>query len=257
MKTLALNRLTWTKTHEYILVLSAFFMPLQLRVLTFLLALLLIVVVVMRIFKVSIASWSKLRLPVFFSFAFFSAFLILGWYAQPNNIEVFKDIETKAPFFCLPIIFLFLPKLSFQCRAQIFRAFTAGTLIFVFFSIGHSIIRFMYGEGIGVFFYQKLSWTFHPSYLAIYCCLSIGAIYYDLSTSNRRKLHNNFMFAFILLLSVYIAFLSSKSGFLSLSLTLFILLYYSWRRQLKMKVFWYTTLFIGLGFGLPFLTVGK
>lgn len=252
-----LHRLKWSQAHEYLLTLCAFFLPLQLRVLTFLLAALFLSVIVMRILKISSSSVQGLRLFVFFPFAFFSAFLVLGWFQQPHHLEVLKEIETKAPFFFLPIIFILLPKLTFQSRSQIFRAFTAGTVVFVIVSIGHSIARWFSGDGVGVFFYQKLSWTFHPSYLAVYCCLAIGAIYYELSTSNRRCFYNNFLLCIVFLMAGYIAFLSSKSGFLSLFLTVFILLYYTWRRQLRMKNFWFITLLIGLGFGIPFFTIGQ
>jgi len=257
MKALGLNRLKWSHTHEYLLTLCAFFMPLQLRVLTFVLVALFVCVIVMRVLKISSSATQELRLAVFFPFAFFSAFLVLGWFEQPQHIEVLKEIETKAPFFFLPVLFIFLPKLSFQSRSQIFRAFTAGTLVFVILSIFHALVRWVFGDGMGVFFYQKLSWTFHPSYLAVYCCLAIGAIYYELSTSNRRCLYNNLLLIMVFLLAGYIAFLSSKSGFLSLFLTFFILLYYTWRRQLKMKNFWLFTLLIGLGFGIPFFTIGQ
>ena len=257
MNAFGLYRLKWSQAHEYILTLCAFFLPLQLRVLTFLLAALFLCVIVMRVLKISSSSFHGLRLFVFFPFAFFSAFLVLGWFQQPHHLEVLKEIETKAPFFFLPIIFILLPKLTFQSRSQIFRAFTAGTVVFVIVSIGHSIVRWFFEDGVGVFFYQKLSWTFHPSYLAVYCCLAIGAIYYELSTSNRRCIYNNFLLCIVFLMAVYIAFLSSKSGFLSLFLTVFILLYYTWRRQLKMKNFWFITLLIGLGFGIPFFTIGQ
>ena len=257
MNTLGLNRLKWSQAHEYLLAICAFFMPLQLRVLTFVLIALFVSVIVMRVLKVSRSAAQGLRLAVFFPFAFFSAFLVLGWFEQPQHMEVLKEIETKAPFFFLPVLFIFLPKLSFQSRSQIFRAFTAGTLVFVIISIVHAFVRWIFGDGSGVFFYQKLSWTFHPSYLAIYCCLAIGAIYYELSTSSRRCLYNNLLLVMVFLLAGYIAFLSSKSGFLSLFLTFFILLYYTWRRQLKMKNFWFFTLLIGLGFGIPFFTIGQ
>ncbi|MBM3448196.1 MAG: O-antigen ligase family protein [Bacteroidetes bacterium] len=257
MNALGLNRLKWSHTHEYLLTLCAFFMPLQLRVLTFVLVALFVCVIVMRVLKVSSSAAQELRLAVFFPFAFFSAFLVWGWFEQPQHIEVLKEIETKAPFFFLPVLFIFLPKLSFQSRSQIFRAFTAGTLVFVVLSIIHALVRLIFGDGADVFFYQKLSWTFHPSYLALYCCLAIGSIYYDLSTTNRGCLYNNLLLIMVFLLACYIAFLSSKSGFLSLFLTFFILLYYTWRRQLKMKNFWLFTLLIGLGFGIPFFTVGQ
>jgi O-antigen ligase len=257
MNALGLNRIKWDKTHEYLLTTCAFLMPLQLRALTFALVALFVCVVVMRLLKFSTDSAQGLRLAVFFPFAFFSAFLFLGWFEQPQNIEVFKEIETKAPFFFLPVIFFLLPKLSFQSRSQIFRAFTAGTIVFVVISILHAIKRWLTGDGVGVFFYQKLSWTFHPSYLAVYCCLAIGAVYYELSTSNRSFFYKNVLLGMVFLLAVYVAFLSSKSGFLSLFLTFFILLYYTWRRQLRMKNFWFFTFLIGLGFGIPFFTIGQ
>jgi O-antigen ligase len=257
MKMLNLKSIQWNQVHEYLLVSCAFFMPLQLRMLTFLLVALFMAVVVNRIFNFAPKPEGSSRLIIFIPFAFFSAFLISGGLNQLNNLDAMKEIETKAPFFFLPIVFLLLPRLSFQLRSQIFRAFTAGTVVFVFCSVGHAFYRWSCGEGLGVFFYQKLSWTFHPSYLAIYCCLSIAAIYYELCTSNRRCLYNNGLLILIFLLAVYIAFLSSKSGFLSLFLTMFIILYYSWRRKLKMKHFWIFVCLIGLGFGIPFSTIGQ
>ncbi len=142
-------------------------------------------------------------------------------------------MQVKLSLLLLPLVLVSVP-VTPRSIEQVMYAFTAGCLLATFCCIGHSVYLY-YDEidrvkegllkdtytNLDFFFSSNLSCFFHPSYLSMYLCFSVGFILLLFSRETDRYSFARKVLIFLLLLyfSVFVFFLASRMGMIVLILT--------------------------------------
>lgn len=147
----------------------------------------------------------------------------LLWHGVSDNREAANfALEVKLSFFLFPLVWMFLPPVEMRQRLNVLLALVWGCLVFVGASLVHA--AFLYAEtgDIGEFYYDRLAWFFHPTYLATYEAFALVVLGW-MYVKKMFALGNPWVHHTIAaLLIVHAALLESKAGFLCVLLALFL-----------------------------------
>ena len=182
-----------------------------------------------------------------FSFASIYILYLAGLIHTVNFDYGWFDLEIKLSLFIFPLVFATSPWPLFSPHRTmlILWAFAAGCISGALILLGHASIN-EYSFGVsGTFYYMKLAWFFHPSYLSIYYNFAIGILILKLlQTNHDYPVRSLLLVGSILFLAVMIILLSSKAGLLTLALIILLAAFYSWKR---MKLKWQGLIILGSG----------
>jgi O-antigen ligase len=148
------------------------------------------------------------------------AFYALGMNWTEHSDLGFTSLERKMSLLAFPILFLITGKKDERFFRFAFFLLILGLLLNMVLSFGQAFVCWYSGGNRDCFFSSNLSYNIHPSYLSMYAVLGIAFLVYDLvkyrSTVGKKQLW--VYSSGIMLLSVFVVFLSSKAGLLSLGL---------------------------------------
>lgn len=219
------------RLHEPALLFVAFIMPINLRLLNLALGILLVVIAVQRINKwVKSPNVGRVKMP-FYLMGVFAVLLVLSSFSLKSHPEFWPNIETKLSLVFMPLLFWYLPSVEQRFRFRAACAFALGVSLFATASWLHAFDSYHHTASVGDFFYQKLSWIFHPSYLAMYVVMVLAHYHFMWVYDATSKLRRNILLTVSGLLSMYVAFLSSKAGFLTLFMAVALMLVYAIRMK--------------------------
>jgi|GEM_PF-1088025 len=219
------------RLHEPALLFVAFIMPINLRLLNLALGILLVVIAVQRVNGwVKPTTTSRVKMP-FYLMGVFAVLLGFSSFALRVHPEFWPNIETKLSLVFMPILFWYLPTVEQRFRFRAACAFALGVSLFATASWLHAFDSYHHTASLGDFFYQKLSWIFHPSYLAMYVVMVLAHYHFMWVYDATSRMRRNVLLTVSALLAMYVAFLSSKSGFLTLFMAVAIMLVYAIRMK--------------------------
>jgi O-antigen ligase len=147
----------------------------------------------------------------------------LLWYGVSDNREAASfALEVKLSFILFPLVWMFLPAVEMRQRLNVLLALVWGCLAFVGASLIHSGIAFAETGDIGEFYYARLAWFFHPTYLATYEAFALVVLGW-MFVKKMFALGNPWIHhTTAALLIIHAALLESKAGFLCVILALFL-----------------------------------
>lgn len=130
------------------------------------------------------------------------------------------DLEVKLALFIFPLVFATTDEESFSSsrRRELLIVYILGCLSGSLLLMGRASIATIFEHESDAFFYGKLSWFFHSSYLSMYYNFAIVVILDHLVTLDwKKKLVWRILESILILWFVLLVFLlSSKAGILSL-----------------------------------------
>ena len=161
----------------------------------------------------------------FYTLLFAVLFLVyLTGLLYSENLEYgLFDLQIKFSLFLFPLFLATIDLKTIKVRINHFLiAFTAGCFLITIILPVHSFFNFLETKSISEFFYGKLAWYIHASYIAMFLVFAIGLITYYLQTkyektSSLKKIILIFLLTYFF---IFIIMLSSKAGIISLVLVL-------------------------------------
>ena len=159
------------KANYYVLLVLAFLIPLERKLIAPLIILFFITSLFNGDFKL------KKRKSVLLFSGIYIIYLI-GLLYTDNITTGIIDITTKLSLIIFPISFL-LSKIDFRKKIlRILKSFIDGCFVSATIAIIISIIKYYYILDSSAFFYNNIAFFAHPSYLAQMLCLSLIILYY-------------------------------------------------------------------------------
>ncbi|MCW8897442.1 MAG: O-antigen ligase family protein [Flavobacteriales bacterium] len=187
---------------------------------------------------------------VLFVAIFFYLLYAFGLLYSDNLSFGFKELESKLSFLILPLVYAGYSQETKENITKYLNFFIAGCFVYVLFCFGYATYALLkpeytnlygveYDLGWNYFYYTYLSRGFHPSYSAMFCVLAL----YVLMERIKNKLLKPTLWVIIgiLLLSVFILLLSSKSGWLGLLVMIVVGAYWLIKAK-KIKYLMYTSI---------------
>jgi len=153
-------------------------------------------------------------------------FLYLIGITYSDNISFgLRELEQKLSFIILPLIYAGYAVETKENCTKYLNFFVAGCFVYLLFCFGYATYALLkpeytnlygidYDLGWNYFYYSYLSRELHPSYIAMFCVFALYILV--------ERIKNNFIkptwwiIIGILIMSVFILLLSSKSGWLGL-----------------------------------------
>ena len=178
-----------------------------------------------------------------FSFSLLYLLYVIGLLYTTNFDYGLFDLEVKLSLFIFPLIFATSPWPLFSMKRtqSVLWAFVAGCTTGALILLGHAAVN-EYALGIfNSFYYMKLAWYFHATYLSMYYNFALAILLYQLMITPR------FRSAIVILILFFIGMiflLVSKAGMLTMILLLLSAAIYAW---FKLKKGWTGALIIGAG----------
>jgi len=160
-------------------------------------------------------------------------FFWFGW-SDDTQAALF-NMEIKVSLLLFPVIWGLQPNIEIRQRFNVLLAFVWGCLLFTGISLGRALWIFYETGDVGAFYYDKLAWFFHPTYLATYMAFGLVVL---------GRMYSRHMFALgkpwvhhitAALLVLHIALLSSKAGYLCALLALLLVTLLLLRRKRSMQ----------------------
>jgi len=148
---------------------------------------------------------------------------IIGFFYSKNQYNALVDLQTKFSLLVFPILFATIDgKVLKDKKERILNYYLLGSFVTTIILIVRATFNYFYSFSIDEFFYGKLSWYQHASYLSMFLVFSIGIICYNLSTAYRNySKQQRFKLLFLLIyFSIFIILLTSKAGIISLAMVL-------------------------------------
>ncbi len=180
--------------------------------------------------------------------------LCVGLFFTTNLQEGYGVVERKLAFLIFPIVFMFVPSFTKKEGRVLFLLFTLGAIVEILLSAYKSFECWETHHWMECFYSSLMSHELHPSYQALFDVTIITYFLYRLITDFKvlsRIQIAGFLIG-ILFFSVFMIFLASKGGFLSLLLLFFLAsLYFAYLRK---KIFVALAVFVTVS-GLAVLTL--
>ena len=181
---------------------------------------------------------------------FFYLLYAFGLLYSDNLSFGLKELESKLSFLILPLVYAGYSQETKENITKYLTFFIVGCFVYVLFCFGYATYALLkpeytnlygveYDLGWNYFYYTYLSRGFHPSYSAMFCVLAL----YVLMERIKNKLLKPtwWVMSGILLLSVFILLLSSKSGWLGLLVLIIVGTYWLIQAK-KTKYLLYTSI---------------
>lgn len=169
-----------------------------------------------------------------FSFASLYFLYLTGLIYTTNFGYGWFDLEIKLSLLIFPLVFATSPWPLFSQKqiSCILWSFVAGCMAGSLIFLGHASVNEYSYRIPDSFYYMKLAWFFHPSYLSMYYNFAIGFLLLGLlKTFNENFVKSIFLGGLIIYLSVMILLLSSKAGVITLAVLIVLAAVYSWKRS--------------------------
>ncbi len=223
-----------------LLIISAFCLPLIKSIVPGLLGLVLIASFFQDHFSQLKENFKKQKNILWFSVIYFLYVIGLTW--TEDKSAGWFDLEVKLSMLIIPIVISY-SSISHVNIIKVLKAFIEGCVIACIICILYACYRYYYTEDIDYFFYNFLSYFHHASYFSMYLNFAILLLLADLLGYQRiLQISKWSKFGVIMFLGVFILFISSKTAYITLLLTI-ILGLFAWIRKTKN----YKMLFIMLG----------
>lgn len=141
---------------------------------------------------------------------------VIGLVYSGNMHSAWFDLEVKLTLLIFPLIFFMSETLRENKQKFILWTFVISTFFATLTCIGNAIYNY-YENGLNTFSYMTLSIFHHPTYFALFICLSAVIILnYWFYSDFVKKVLLKIVFTFLLLFfAVFIYMLSSKAGIFS------------------------------------------
>ena len=145
------------------------------------------------------------------------------------------NLEIKLSLWVFPLLFTTLDFRRFKpnFRNRMLYAYVAGCLISVLLIFNNAVFSYFQTNSTDVFYYIKLGFTHHPSYLAMYYTFAIAVLLtWILSHPQGNTSKRNAAFFLILVFQLFIVLLSSKAGIMATALLyLLVIAYHILKRE--------------------------
>lgn len=236
------------KLTYYLYLLLAFCIPIHKKILPFVIAILILNWLLGFNFKSKFNSVIHNRSLLVLITLY--VFYLIGIIYSKDLSYAENDIAVKASFVIFPIILCESFLLPLYKIKNIFFIFIIGCFSNCIVQLIHAFIMFKQTHSKDEFFYNELSWSFHPAYYAMYICFIITLLIYYLffDGSFHPKKQKVLATALVIFFSIYIILLNSKAGIISLGLLYFISLIYYFIRFKKLILIFSVALGIGGSF---------
>lgn len=153
------------------------------------------------------------------SFAAIYILYLCGMLYSADYTYGWLDLGIKSSLFLFPLIFATVDESAFDFKKirYFFLAFVSGCVLGSLILLTHSFLELQNGIQ-NPFFYSNFSWSFHPSYYAMYLVIAITCIADYLFFSRKKILWEikAILSMLVLFFFVIIFLLSSKAGIASL-----------------------------------------
>jgi O-antigen ligase len=150
------------------------------------------------------------------------------------------NLEIKLSLWVFPLLFTTLDFGMFKAnfRSRMLYAYIAGCLISVLLIFNNAVFSYFQTQSTDVFYYIKLGFTHHPSYLALYYTFAIAVlITWIFSHPGGNTSKRNTAFFLILVFQLFIVLLSSKAGIMATALLyMLIIAYLILKREKRLKM---------------------
>lgn len=153
-------------------------------------------------------------------------------------------LEVKLSLLLFPIFFstIDFKKLHPYIFVKVQRAFIIGCLISMILLFNNAVFSYFQSNSSDVFYYVKLGFVHHPSYIAMYFAFAISILLnWVLQNWKLQVSKRNAALILIIVLQLFIVLLSSKAGIISvvliyLTTILFLLSMKKWRNLIPLPV---------------------
>jgi O-antigen ligase len=220
------RKLVHQKIFYFLILAIVFFIPVYGRILPTLIVLLLLNWLIEGSYIKTIPLLFKERKRLeLLSFSLLYLLYLIGLSYSSNLKYGGFDVEVKLSLFLFPFIFATSEPFYLQKEKSttLLFSFIAGCLTSTLLLYGHAAYSMVADQSNNAFYYEKLSWYFHPSYLAMYLTFAIAILAYWLMEGyhvfNRYQLYGTLML--IIYFFVFIVLLNSKAGLISLFMVIF------------------------------------
>lgn len=183
--------------------------------------------------------------PALALFALSAYYLCTALWIMPseNKEAAWFAMEVKFSLLLFPLVWMFLPMVTGRTRVNVLLALVWGCVAFAFIGVARATWLYAETGEVNVFFYDKIAWYFHPTYLAAYDAFALvvlGRMHVKkVFTLSHPWLH------YILagLLIIHVGLLESKAGYLCILLSIGLVGLLHFQRNHK----WRALLFIASG----------
>ena len=172
--------------------------------------------------KFQLVKFHRFRLYIILFSVLYFAYLSGLLYSKNQDYGLF-DIQIKLSLFLFPLIFATIDFNILKGRFSHFLyAFAVGCFLSTIILMVHSFVSFLETKSISEFFYGKLAWYIHASYIAMFLVFAVGLITYYLQIKyERASFIKKIILVFLLTyFFIFIIMLSSKAGIISLAFVL-------------------------------------
>jgi O-antigen ligase len=206
---IAQNNIKLLSIRNNLTALIAFTLPLNKNLIPLLIILSLVIWLTEGGFKEKI---QKIKNPYFILSISFYLLHVLGLLYTSNMKSGNFDLEQKLSFLLFPILFLSISIPQIEV-SKITKSFIYGCFFACLICYGNACYKYSITQESDIFFYSAFSAIMHSSYFAMYLCFAIILILF-----RDKMLHNKLQrIGVLLLFSLTIILLSSKSGLISLA----------------------------------------
>ena len=135
-----------------------------------------------------------------------------------------NELGIKLSFLVFPLLAFITPSITRENIAKIQHAFISGCFLFIGIATAHASFHIVHSGDFYFATYDRLSWYIHPTYVAQYQAFTVYLL--AAMALNGRYLFNKAILHFgaIVLALVFIVLLSSKAGYISALLVMFIIM---------------------------------
>lgn len=141
-----------------------------------------------------------------------------------NNVSNgFFKLEVGLSYIIFPLIMLPAVDFNIQKRFKVMLAFVAGNLVAVIICIIHAALHY-HELGLSTFFYYNLSLFHHTTYAAMYLTFALSILYICYLRNRVFPIAKWTFFPIFFLFLIFVYFLSSKSGLISIVLLIIVFL---------------------------------
>lgn len=166
---------------------------------------------------------NKFRQYILFFSTIYLIYLAGAIYSE-DQYYTYSDLQTMLSLLIFPLLFATIDEriLTHQ-KNKILFYYIIGCAAITAVLLTRSFSNFLESASMDEFFYGKLSWYHHASYLAMFLVFAIGILFYQIYRTNQKQSKKYQILSILLIIyfSFFVLLLSSKAGILSL-LTLFI-----------------------------------
>lgn len=143
----------------------------------------------------------------------------IGLFYSINPYEGLLNLQTKLSLLVFPLLFATIDEnILKNQKAKILYYYILGCFVTTLVLLIRSFYNFLESSSFDEFFYGKLSWYHHASYIAMFLVFAIGILFYKFYTAHQKpnKKYQVIYVFLIIYFSFFVLLLSSKAGILSL-----------------------------------------